>query len=108
MDNIKNDAYYIDLIKKDIDKIEQYTKDISYDEFINDELLIDAIMFRLVQMIENIKKLSIDFKNQHNDIEWIEIIGFRNRIVHDYGKTDYSVVYEVITQDIEKLKYIFK
>ncbi|MCR5462605.1 MAG: hypothetical protein K6E87_06010 [bacterium] len=55
MDNIKNDAYYIDLIKKDIDKIEQYTKDISYDEFINDELLIDAIMFRLVQMIENIK-----------------------------------------------------
>ncbi|MCR5462606.1 MAG: DUF86 domain-containing protein [bacterium] len=50
----------------------------------------------------------MDFKNQHNDIEWIEIIGFRNRIVHDYGKTDYSVVYEVITQDIEKLKYIFK
>ena len=95
-------------ILKDIDKIEQYTKDISYDEFINDELLIDAIMFRLVQMIENIKKLSIVFKNQHNDIEWIEIIGFRNRIVHDYGKTDYSVVYEVITQDIEKLKYIFK
>ena len=95
-------------ILKDIDKIEQYTKDISYDEFINDELLIDALMFRLVQMIENIKKLSIVFKNQHNDIEWIEIIGFRNRIVHDYGKTDYSVVYEVITQDIEKLKYIFK
>ena len=108
MDNIKNDAYYIDLIKKDIDKIEQYTKDINYDEFINDELLIDAIMFRLVQMIENIKKISIDFKNKHSEIEWIEIIGFRNRIVHDYGKTDYSVVYEVITQDIEKLKSIFK
>ena len=108
MDNIKNDTYYIDLIKNDIEKIEQYTKNISYDEFINDELLIDAIMFRLVQMIENIKKLSNDFKVQHTDIEWNEIIGFRNRIVHDYGKTDYSVVYEVITQDIEKLKSIFK
>ena len=34
MDNIKNDVYYIDLIKKDIDKIGQYTKDVSYDEFI--------------------------------------------------------------------------
>ena len=108
MDNIKNDKYYIDLARKDIEKIIQYTKDISYDDFINDEQLIDAIMFRLIQMVENIKKITYDFKNKHKEIEWNEIIGFRNRIVHDYGKTDYSVVYEVIKDDIQKLKNIFK
>lgn len=108
MDNLKNDKYYIDLAKKDIEKIIQYTKDISYEEFINDEQLIDAVMFRLVQMVENIKKITNKFKEEHNEIEWNEIIGFRNKIVHDYGKTDYNVVYEVIKEDIQKLKTIFK
>ena len=108
MDNLKNDKYYIDLAKKDIEKIIQYTKDISYEEFINDEQLIDAVMFRLVQMVENIKKITNNFKEEHNEIEWNEIIGFRNKIVHDYGKTDYNVVYEVIKEDIQKLKTIFK
>jgi len=108
MDNLKNDKYYIDLAKKDIEKIIQYTKDISYEEFINDEQLIDAVMFRLVQMVENIKKITNKFKEEHNEIEWNEIIGFRNKIVHDYGKTDYNIVYEVIKEDIQKLKTIFK
>ena len=108
MDNLKNDKYYIDLAKKDIEKIIQYTKDISYEEFINDEQLIDAVMFRLVQMVENIKKITNKFKEEHNEIEWNEIIGFRNKIVHDYGKTDYNVVYEVIKEDIQKLKTVFK
>lgn len=108
MDNLKNDKYYIDLARKDIEKIIQYTKGISYEDFINDEQLIDAVMFRLVQMIENIKKITNEFKNKHKDIEWNEIIGFRNRIVHDYGKTDYTVVYEIISDDIQKLQDIFK
>ena len=64
MDNLKNDKYYIDLAKKDIEKIIQYTKDISYEEFINDEQLIDAVMFRLVQMVENIKKITNKFVRQ--------------------------------------------
>lgn len=47
---------------------------------------VDATMFRLQQMIEHIKELSTDFKEKHPEIPWIDIIGFRNRIVHDYGK----------------------
>ena len=41
-------------------------------------------------------------------IEQIDIIGFRNGIVHEYGKTDYKTVYETITQDINELKEVLK
>lgn len=37
-------------------------------------------------MIEKIKYLSLEFKKKYNYIPWNDIIGFRNRIVHDYGK----------------------
>ncbi len=104
MDNIKNDKYYLNSIIKDIDKILIYTKDVSYEEFIEDEQLVDAILFRLIQMTESIKKLSNTFKEKYNNISWNDIVGFRNRIVHDYGKTDYTIVYEVVTNDIVVLK----
>lgn len=104
MDNIKNDEYYVRLIIEDIDKILKYYSNMPYEEFAYDEQLIDAILFRLIQMTENVKKLSISFKEKHSDINWNDIVGFRNRIVHDYGRTDYSVVYEVISKDIVDLK----
>lgn len=103
MDNIKSDSYFVNLIKSDIYKISEYIKNVSFDDFMNDERLIDAVLFRMIQAIENIKKLSDTFKEERNDVKWNKIIGFRNRIVHDYGKTDYSIVYEVATIDLPEL-----
>lgn len=42
--------------------------------------------------------------NYMDNISWNDIVGFRNRIVHDYGKTDYTIVYEVISNDIPLMK----
>ena len=65
-------------------------------------------MFRLVQMIENIKNISLEFKNDNPQIPWGKIMGFRNGIVHEYGKTDYTIVYEVVTNNLSQLKDILK
>jgi uncharacterized protein with HEPN domain len=65
-------------------------------------------MFRLIQLVEHIKNFSDDFKKDHNYIPWGDIIGFRNGIVHEYGKTDYSIVYEIITIDLKELKELFE
>ena len=48
MDNIKTDRYYVNLILDDIEKILKYTNNVSYEEFMEDEQLIDAILFRLI------------------------------------------------------------
>ena len=106
MDNIKDDAYYLKLLLEDVKIIMEYSQDVEYEEFINDTKLIDAILFRLIQISEDIKKISLDFKNDHKEISWNEIVGFRNRIVHEYGKTDYSIVYEVVKNDIPYLNEI--
>lgn len=104
----KNDSYYIDKALNEINRIVKYTQGLSYDEFMSDERNIDATIFRLQQMIEHIKHLSIAFKNEHNEIPWGDIIGFRNGIVHEYGKTDYTTVYEVVHSDIYSLKKLLE
>lgn len=107
MDNAKNDKYYFQKAIDDIDVIQKYVDQKTYEEFMADELLIDAVMFRLVQLIENVKEISDDFKQEHQEIAWRNVIGFRNRIVHEYGKTDYTVVYEVISKDLLELRELF-
>lgn len=108
MDNIKNDKYYAQEIIDNINIVQDYMKNKSYDEFVSDSQLIDAVMFRLIQMVENIKNISSEFKEQYSYIPWGNIIGFRNGIVHEYGKTDYRIVYETATQDLDELKEIFE
>ncbi len=104
----KNDSYYIEQALVEIDHIVGYTKGLSYEDFMNDMKTVDATMFRLQQMVEEIKNISLKYRNEHSEIPWGEIIGFRNGIVHDYGKTDYTTVYEVITTDIYELKKLFE
>lgn len=104
MDNRKDDNYYIKNVIENIDIIISYTKGLSYDEFVGDLKNVDSVMFRLIQMVENIIRISSEYKKMHSNINWGQIIGFRNGIVHNYNKTDYSVVYEIISKDIYVLK----
>ena len=107
MDNYKNDNYYIEKALNDIDIIIKYTSGKTYEEFMSDETIIDATMFRLIQMTESIKNISLEYKEANSQIPWGEIVGFRNGIVHEYGETDYTVVYDIITKDIYDLKTLF-
>jgi len=104
----KDDQIYLKEAIEQIDTIISYTKDLSYSDFIKDIKTIDATMFRLQQMVEKIKSLSNEYKEKHKNIPWKDIVGFRNGIVHDYGKTDYTTVYEIITIDIYQLKETFE
>ena len=67
MDNTKNDEYYVNKVIEHIDSIILYTQDKDYKSFINDSLLIDAVLFRLVQMAENINHISKEYKNNKQE-----------------------------------------
>lgn len=108
MDNIKNDNYYSQKILNDITFIVKHMTDVDYEELSRNEILQDSMMFRLIQISENAKKLSDDYKSHHPSIPWIAIYGLRNRIVHDYGNVDISVIYDTLKNDIPELLELLK
>lgn len=65
-------------------------------------------MFRFIQISEHIKKLTVPFRNEHGNIPWKNIIGLRNRIVHEYGKVDLDIVFEVVSKDIYDIVRLFE
>lgn len=104
----KSDTTYMVEALTEIELIRRFTNGITYEQYISDIEIIYATMFALQQLVEHIKNLSNEFKQDHSEIPWTEIMGFRNRIVHEYGKTDYTTVYEIITNGIYQLKELFE
>lgn len=56
--------------------IKKYLGDKSYSDFLLNDELVDAVMFRLIQLIENIKGISKEFKNSQPLVPWGQIVGF--------------------------------
>ncbi len=103
MDNTKDDAYYFDRLLKDLLFVRHHMENISQQAFSEDEILQSAMMFRLIQISENARKLSAEYKTSHQQIPWNAVYGLRNRIVHDYGAVDLQVVYMTLANDIPEL-----
>lgn len=103
MDNIKNDDYYLKKIISDLSFIVLHTKGKSKKEIEGNDILIDSIMFRIIQIGENTGKLSDKFKEANSNIPWIEVKGLRNRIVHDYGVVNFGIIYDTISIDIPEM-----
>ena len=103
MDNVKKVGFYLEKIIKDIKFLIEHTENMTLIDIQDDEVLLDCIMFRLVQISENSAKLTEDFKRAHSRISWAAIRGLRNRLVHDYGEVDLTIVYDTVKTDIPKL-----
>ena len=100
MDNVKDDTYYSDKIKNDLIFIINHMSGVDIGRFNEDEVLQDSMMFRLVQISENAKKLSDTYKSEYGSIPWTDIYGLRNRIVHEYGNVDLQIIYDTLVYDI--------
>lgn len=103
MDNAKNDLYYIRKLLEDLTFIVKHTKNMSFEELGTNEILLDSMLFRLIQVSESARKLSDDYKKTYPDIPWTAVYGLRNRIVHDYGSVDLGIVYSTLKNDIPAL-----
>jgi len=86
------------------EKILRYTKDITYEDFKKDEMVIDAVVRNIEILGEASKNVSDKMKRKHPEVEWREIAKTRDKIIHFYFGVDLSIVWDIITVDIPFLK----
>ncbi|MBI1781581.1 MAG: DUF86 domain-containing protein [Sphingobacteriales bacterium] len=84
-------------------KILTYTGGMEYDNFIADEKTIDAVVRNFEIIGEAANRIPEAFKLLHPEIEWRGIIGFRNRIIHEYFGIDYAILWKIKQENIPTL-----
>ncbi len=87
-----------------INKALRYTKDCDFQTFSNNEEKVDATVFAISQIGELVKNISKETMEKYSQIEWIIIKNLRNKIVHDYEGIKLNFIWDIITEDIVKLK----
>lgn len=77
--------------------------DLSKDDFFKDETLKRATVRSLEIIGEAVKKIPADFKIKWSSIQWKNMAGMRDRLIHDYLGVNYSIVWDVIKNKIPEL-----
>lgn len=75
-----------------------------YETFVGDRIYRNAAALCILQIGELVGKLSESFREEHSSIPWRQIRAMRNIVAHSYGSVDPEVTWEIITDDIPKLK----
>lgn len=85
-------------------KIARYTSHMTKADFLHDEKTIDAVIRNLEIIGEATRHLPTTFKDKFQDIHWSQIVGMRNRIVHDYAGVDLEIIWYVITESLPQFQ----
>lgn len=80
-----------------------YTEGMNLESFINDNKTIDAVIRNFEIIGEAASRVSEEFKSDHPEIEWRRIIGFRNRIIHEYFGINNEQVWKIKEENIPVL-----
>ena len=87
-----------------IEKIERFIIDLKQDTFSQDEKTVDAVVRNLEIIGEASNRLPEELKKRHTDIEWRQITGLRNRIIHEYFGVDQDIIWRIVQQDLPAFK----
>ena len=70
---------------------------------LSDETLKRAVVRSLEIIGEATKKIPVDFKLKWSSINWKNMAGMRDRLIHDYMGVNYSIVWDVVKNKIPEL-----
>ncbi len=91
-------------IKEAVIRIEKYAADIEYAEFLEDIKTQDAVVRNLEIIGEAVKNISADFRKKHKEVEWKNIAGFRDKMIHHYFGINWEIVWDVIKNKLPELE----
>jgi uncharacterized protein with HEPN domain len=91
-------------IVENADKVQKFTKGVTFDDFVGDEMRAYATIRALEIIGEAVKQIPDDFRQQYPDIPWRKIARMRDKLIHHYFGVNLGVVWKTVTEDVSPLK----
>ncbi len=102
----KNPTVFLQHMLESIALIEQYMKKSDLEKFCDPTAteLQDAVMRRLSIIGEAANNIPEEVKSDNADVEWRDIVGLRNILMHEYFGVSLQEVFDTVTKDLPVLK----
>lgn len=100
----KDPKVFIGHILESIHLIEKYIDQISKKDFLESINIQDAVIRRLEIIGEAVKNLPPEFRAEYPDIQWRQIAGMRDVLIHGYFGVDLDLTWNVVKSDLPELE----
>ena len=87
-----------------IGAIERFTTEVNFENFVQNEEKCFAVEKVLEIIGEAVKNVPNSVRSNYPEIPWKKIAGMRDKLAHQYWRTDVEVVWKTVQEDIPKLK----
>ena len=85
-------------------KIEKFTVGLSLEDFVDNDLVSDAVIKNILVIGEATKNISDEIREKNPQIEWRKMAGMRDMMIHGYFSINYRIVWDVVQNKVPTLK----
>jgi uncharacterized protein with HEPN domain len=103
MSEKRNIKLYLKDILDSGNAIMEFTKGLSFEDFIRDRKTFSAVIREFEIIGEAVGRLPEELKSKYPQIEWQDIKDFRNLLAHEYFGVDREIVWKIIHDDLPVL-----
>lgn len=95
---------FIEDILESIRLIKNYAENMGFDDFKKDRKTIDAVVRNFEIIGEASRFIPDEIKEKYENTDWKGIVGLRNRIAHEYFDISISIVWHIVTKELQILE----
>lgn len=100
----KDPLIFVKHVKESINNLDLFLKEVTKEDFFGDIEKQSAVVRQLEIIGEAVKNLPHNFRKKYPSIPWIDIAGTRDKIIHHYFGIKLNLIWDIIKEDIPKLK----
>ncbi len=104
MSSKRTQRIFLHDIVNEVERINRILAPLSYDEFVDDEVAVYAVMKCYEIIGEAARNLSPEIRSRMPHVPWMDVITMRNKIAHEYWGADVKVMWDTATLDLPTLK----
>jgi len=93
------DKDFLSDIKEAMRRTNSYTENLSYEEFLEDIKTQDAVIRNIEIIGEAAKNISEELRKKYQEIQWKDMAGIRDKLIHHYFGVNLDIVWTAIKEE---------